>query len=134
MPRQTHVLLSLFHLHTQELLILQVRAFLAFAAITLHSVAIDQIVDHSIVLRDLLLVNLLHETIQAHQCLPLDVLLGQRWKHLRVFHLKVLRRDHILIDLCGRRSLRCQQRRRHQVLHVELGTVVPITFSSVLIP
>ena len=59
------IVFFLFHLHAQEFLILQVVALLLFTSIVLYGVCIDQILNHSVMLSDLLLVYLLHLGLKA---------------------------------------------------------------------
>ena len=62
---EVRVILLLLHLHAQELLILQVVALLLLTSIALHGVRVNQVLDYGVVLRDLLLVHLLHLRLQS---------------------------------------------------------------------
>ena len=60
LPRENGIVRFLLHLQAQVLLVLNIGPFLALEAVRLHRVAVDQILNHLVVLRDALLLNSLH--------------------------------------------------------------------------
>ena len=94
------IVLLLLHLQAQVLLVLDVGPFLALEAIQLNRIAIDQILDHLVVLRDALLLNSLHLLLQSIQRLLLHLSLTQGGQHLLVLHLEVLVARQIRQHLC----------------------------------
>ena len=81
-------------------MVLDVGPFLALEAIQLNRIAIDQILDHLVVLRDALLLNSLHLLLQSIQRLLLHLSLTQGGQHLLVLHLEVLVARQIRQHLC----------------------------------
>ena len=94
------IVLLLLHLLAKVLLVLDVGAFLALETIQLNRIAIDQILDHLVVLRDALLLYSLHLLLQSIQRLLLHLSLAQGGQHLLVLHLEVLVARQIRQHLC----------------------------------
>lgn len=101
LPCEHFIVLFLLHLQAQVLLVLDVGPFLALETIQLHRVAIDQILDHLVVLRDALLFDSFHLQLQTIQGLLLHFSLAKGWQHLLVLHLKVLVARQIRQHLCS---------------------------------
>ena len=101
LPSEHFIVLLLLHLQAQVLLVLDVGAFLALEAIQLNRIAIDQILDHLVMLRDAFLLDSLHLLLQTIQCLLLHLSLAQGWQHLLVLHLEILVARQIRQHLCS---------------------------------